>query len=87
MKRTHKYYRKFMKKYYLSPDSKKQSFVLFTGNGNRELGQEVAKDLKATLGKVSMIKLENGESFIKINENVNLPTKVNITVTSILFKL
>ncbi len=63
--------KKFMKKYYLSPDSKKQSFILFSGNGNRELSQEVAKDLKATLGKVSMIKKENGESFIKIHENVN----------------
>lgn len=63
--------KKFMKKYYLSPDSKKQSFILFSGNGNRELSQEVAKDLKATLGKVSMLKMENGESFIKIHENVN----------------
>jgi hypothetical protein len=63
--------KKFMKKYYLSPDSKRKSFILFTGNGNRELSQEVAKDLKATLGKVSMIKKENGESFIKIHENVN----------------
>ncbi len=26
--------RKFMKKYYVSPDSKKHSFVLFSGNGN-----------------------------------------------------
>jgi hypothetical protein len=63
--------KKFMKKYYLSPDSKKHSFVLFTGNGNKELGQEVAKDLKATLGKVCILKMENGESMIKINENIN----------------
>lgn len=63
--------RKFMKKYYLSPDSKKQSFILFSGNGNKELGQEVAKDLKATLGKVSILKMQNGESFIKVHENVN----------------
>jgi ribose-phosphate pyrophosphokinase len=63
--------KKFMKKYYLSPNSKKHSFILFSGNGNRELSQEVAKDLQATLGKVSLLKMDNGESFIKIHENVN----------------
>lgn len=63
--------KKFMKKYYLSPYSKKQLFILFAGNGNKELAQEVAKDMKAALGKVSILKLENGESFIKIHENVN----------------
>jgi phosphoribosylpyrophosphate synthetase len=63
--------RRFMKKYYLSPDSKKHSFILFSGNGNKELGQEVAKDLKATLGKLSILQMQNGESFIKIHENVN----------------
>lgn len=63
--------KKFMKKYYMSPDSKRKSFILFSGNGNKELSQEVAKDLKATLGKVSLLKKENGESFIKVHENVN----------------
>ena len=63
--------KRFMKKYYLSPDSKRHSFILFTGNGNKELAQEVAKDLKASLGKVSMMKLDNGESFIKVHETVS----------------
>jgi len=63
--------RQFMKKYYVSPDSKKQSFILFSGNGNKELAQEVAKDLKASLGKLSIVKLNNGESSIKIHEKVN----------------
>lgn len=63
--------KKFMKNYYLSPNSKKHSFVLFSGNGNRELSQEVAKDLKATLGRVTIDKRDNGESFINIHENIN----------------
>ena len=63
--------RQFMAKYYVSPDSKKQSFILFSGNGNKELAQEVAKDLKASLGKLSIVKLNNGESSIKIHEKVN----------------
>jgi hypothetical protein len=63
--------RQFMKKYYVSPDSKKQSFILFSGNGNKELAQEVSKDLKASLGKLSIVKLNNGESSIKIHEKVH----------------
>lgn len=63
--------RQFMKNYYVSPDSKKQSFILFSGNGNKELAQEVAKDLKASLGKLSIVKLNNGESSIKIHEKVH----------------
>jgi ribose-phosphate pyrophosphokinase len=60
-----------MKKYYISPYSKKQDFILFSGNSNKELAQEVSMNLKAPLGKVSIIKKDNGESFIKFHENVN----------------
>ena len=72
---------KFMKKYYISPYSKKQSFVLFSGNSNKELSQEVGIALKAPLGKVTIVKQDNGESFIKIHENVN--NKHTIIIQSI----
>jgi ribose-phosphate pyrophosphokinase len=62
---------KYMQKYYMSPYSKKHDFILFSGNSNKELAQEVSINLKAPLGKVSIIKKENGESFINIHENVN----------------
>jgi ribose-phosphate pyrophosphokinase len=62
---------KYMKKYYMSPYSKRHNFILFSGNSNKELAQEVSINLKAPLGKVSIIKKENGESFINIHENVN----------------
>jgi ribose-phosphate pyrophosphokinase len=61
----------FMKKYYISPYSKKHNFILFSGNSNKELAQELGIALKVPLGKVTIVKQDNGESFIKIHENVN----------------
>jgi ribose-phosphate pyrophosphokinase len=62
---------KYMKKYYISPYSHKHNFILFAGNSNKELAQQVSMNLKAPLGKVSIIKRENSESFINFHENVN----------------
>lgn len=44
--------------------------MVFTGNANRELAQEVVKNLRLPLGKARVDKFSDGEICVEINENV-----------------
>lgn len=44
--------------------------MVFTGNANRELANEVVKNLRLPLGKAKVDKFSDGEISVEINENV-----------------
>ncbi len=46
------------------------SFKIFTGNSNPVLAQKVAAYLKVPIGDITVKKFSDGETFVKINENV-----------------
>lgn len=46
------------------------SYLIFSGNANKALAEEVAEYLGVSLGKASVKKFNDGEISIKINENV-----------------
>lgn len=43
---------------------------LFTGNSNRALAEEISKYLEVPLGKATVSKFSDGETFVRIEENV-----------------
>jgi ribose-phosphate pyrophosphokinase len=43
---------------------------IFAGNGNRELAQEIARELNTTLGRCLVGTFKNGETRIRLEENV-----------------
>jgi ribose-phosphate pyrophosphokinase len=53
------------------PDKiKPEGLMVFTGNANPKLGQDVANQLNLTLGKAVVGKFSDGESMVEILENV-----------------
>lgn len=49
---------------------KSDAFLFFAGNSNRELALKVAEHLGVSLGKATITSFNDGETRIKINENV-----------------
>lgn len=47
-----------------------REFKLFTGNSNRALAEEISKHLGVSLGKATVTKFSDGETFVRIDENV-----------------
>src|SRR6476620_8082195 len=43
---------------------------IFTGNSNRPLAEEICKGIGVPLGEATVTSFPDGESFVKINENV-----------------
>jgi ribose-phosphate pyrophosphokinase len=43
---------------------------IFTGNSNRPLAEEICKNIGVPLGEATVTSFPDGESFVKINENV-----------------
>jgi len=50
--------------------SKRPGLNIFTGNSNRALAEEICKGIGITLGEAIVNSFPDGESFVKINENV-----------------
>jgi len=50
--------------------SKRPGLNIFTGNSNRPLAEEICKGIGITLGEAVVNSFPDGESFVKINENV-----------------
>jgi len=50
--------------------SKRPGLNIFTGNSNRALAEEICKGIGITLGEAVVNSFPDGESFVKINENV-----------------
>jgi ribose-phosphate pyrophosphokinase len=46
------------------------SLKIFTGNSNRPLAEEMCRSIGMPLGEATVSKFPDGESFVKINENV-----------------
>lgn len=57
-------------KCFLAKDEDKESFRLFCGSSNPELGQEVANILGVNMNKVDVGRYSDGEIKIRINENI-----------------
>ncbi len=45
-------------------------FKIFTGNSNRPLAEEICKSIGVPLGEATVTCFPDGESFVKINENI-----------------
>ena len=50
--------------------SKRPGLNIFSGNSNRPLAEEICKGIGITLGEAVVNSFPDGESFVKINENV-----------------
>lgn len=50
--------------------SNKPGLKIFTGNSNRPLAEEICKGIGVPLGEATVTSFPDGESFVKINENV-----------------
>jgi ribose-phosphate pyrophosphokinase len=50
--------------------SKRPGLNIFSGNSNRALAEEICKGIGITLGEAVVNSFPDGESFVKINENV-----------------
>jgi ribose-phosphate pyrophosphokinase len=48
----------------------KNGLLIFTGNANRKLAQDICRSLKVQLGDADVGKFSDGEIHVKINENV-----------------
>ena len=49
---------------------KESPLKIFCGNSNPALAKEICEYLKVPLGKVDVVSFPDGESFVRINENV-----------------
>ncbi len=47
-----------------------QRFKIFTGNSNRPLAEEICQTIGMPLGEATVTSFPDGESFVKINENI-----------------
>src|SRR5215203_6587196 len=43
---------------------------IFTGNSNRPLAEEICRSIREPLGEATVTAFPDGESFVKINENI-----------------
>ena len=43
---------------------------IFTGNSNRALAEEICRHINVPLGEATVTSFPDGESFVKINENI-----------------
>ena len=50
--------------------SKRPGLNIFSGNSNRPLAEEICKSIGIELGQATVTSFPDGESFVKINENV-----------------
>jgi ribose-phosphate pyrophosphokinase len=50
--------------------SNRPGLNIFTGNSNRPLAEEICKSIGMSLGEATVTSFPDGESFVKINENV-----------------
>ncbi|MFT3867864.1 MAG: ribose-phosphate pyrophosphokinase [Nibricoccus sp.] len=50
--------------------SKRPGLNIFTGNSNRPLAEEICKSIGIDLGEATVTSFPDGESFVKINDNV-----------------
>ncbi len=50
--------------------SNKSGLKIFTGNSNRPLAEEICQTIGVPLGEATVTSFPDGESFVKINENV-----------------
>ncbi len=50
--------------------SSKTGLKIFSGNSNRPLAEEICKNIGVPLGEATVTSFPDGESFVKINENV-----------------
>jgi len=55
---------------YILPTIMSDNFRIFTGSSHAQLGAEVAHELKATLGKISLSKFSCNEVYAKIDETI-----------------
>jgi len=46
------------------------SFKIFSGNSNKALAEEICKNIGCELGKATVTAFPDGETFVKINENI-----------------
>src|SRR4026209_2968825 len=46
---------------------------IFSGNSNRPLAEEICQSIGVPLGEATVTSFPDGESFVKINENVRGP--------------
>lgn len=50
--------------------SNKSGLKIFSGNSNRPLAEEICKNIGVPLGEATVTSFPDGESFVKINENI-----------------
>ena len=50
--------------------SNKPGLKIFSGNSNRPLAEEICKNIGVPLGEATVTSFPDGESFVKINENI-----------------
>jgi ribose-phosphate pyrophosphokinase len=43
---------------------------IFSGNSNRPLAEEICKSIGVPLGEATVTSFPDGETFVKINENI-----------------
>src|SRR5262245_39014913 len=53
-----------------APSMSDSRLKIFSGNSNRPLAEEICKSIKEPLGEATVTSFPDGESFVKINENV-----------------